>query len=241
MKKSVIYAICGMLSFSALTTVNASTCSNEEQSNLKKSSSNIGTTYKEAQKEIDPSLYFTNEELGEDPEYIDYFEVIFSDITKDFYIKITNDYNDEIKFIRYQDTNDGIYSFDWENTDKITKFKYEVYSSAETSCPDEKYYTGYIVLPKYNDFSNRVMCEGIDDFPACYKYITSDIDPIEQEKQITEYLKLKEKKKKKKQQKEARKIGNFIGNHKAIIITCSIIVTAGVAIAIVCKKRKRVK
>ena len=241
MKKSVIYALCGLSCFSSIITANASNCSNQEQIELKKISSNIGTTYQESQKELDPSTYATGPEYGYGPIYLDYFQVIFSNITKDIYIKISNDYNDDIKFIRYQDTKEGIYTFDWENTDKITKFKYEVYSSTETSCPDEKYYTGYVVLPKFNEFSNTVMCEGVNDLEACQKYITSNMDPVEQERQINEYLKVKEEKEKKENKKWYEKIGDLVKAHKLITITGSIIVITGVATVVVKNKRKRVK
>ena len=241
MKKSVIYAVCGLLSLCSIMTANASTCSVDEQAKLKKMISNISTTYKEEQKEVDPSMYLTGPDIGYGPVYDDYFKVFFTNVTKEIYIKITNDYNEETKFIRFKDTEDGIYTFDWEYNDKITKFKYEVYSSAETSCPDEKYYTGYVVLPKYNDFSTRVMCEGLSDYPACQKYITTDMDPVEQERQITEYLKEKEQKELKKNKKWYKKIGDFVNSHKGVIITCSIIVIAGVATVVVNNKRKRVK
>ena len=227
MKKSVIYVLCGLLGFCSLISVKASSCTTSEQSRLK---------------EIDPSMYLTGPDIGYEPVYDEYFKVFFSNVTGDIYIKITNDYNDDVKFIRYKDTDDGIYTFDWEYNDKITKFKYEVYSSAETSCPDEKYYTGYVILPKYNDFSTRVMCEGLNDLPECQKYVTKDYNPVEQEKTIVEYLKQKEIKEEEEQKKWYVKIGDFVNNHKGVIITCSIIVVSGVAtVVVVNKKRKRVK
>ncbi len=239
MKKSVIYSLCGLLCFALISTANASVCSNEEQVKLKKIASSVGVTYEEAQEKLDPSMYVTNDDVGYDPVYLDYFKVIFSNVPKESYIEITNDYDDEIKFIRYQDTEDGVYSFDWKNTDKITKFTYEVFSSAETSCPDEKFYTGYLVLPKYNEVSASVRCKGLEDLPACQKYITSDMDPEEQERQIEERQKELAKEEEKKNKKA--KIGDFVKDHMAIIIAGSTIVIAGVATVVVKNKRKRVK
>ena len=241
MKKSVILSLCGALLFSAQITAKASICSTADQVELKKIASNISTTYEEGEKQLDPSAYLTNNEVGTNPVYENYFKVIFSSIDSKFYIKIFNDYNDEVKFIRYQDTKDGIYTFDWENLDRVTKFTYEVYSSAETSCPDEKYYTGYIVLPKYNEFSETAMCEGITDFESCQKYITANVDPAEQERLILEYLDKKIEKDKKGNKKWYQKIGDLVNENKAIIIAGSIIVIAGVATVVVKNKRKRVK
>ena len=241
MKKSVMYGLCGLLGISALITANASVCSTEEQAKLKKVASNVSSTYVEKEELVDPSKYLTNDEVGYEPVYEYYFNVIFSNIDSDTYVKISNDYNDEVKFIRYADTEDGIYTFTWKNTDKITKFTYEVYSSAETSCPDEKYYTGYQVLPKYNEFSETAMCEGISDFESCHKYIMVNIDPVEQERLITEYLSKKNKEKEQKGKKWYQKIGDLVNDHKVIIIAGSIIVIAGVATVVVKNKRKRVK
>ena len=241
MKKSVILGLCGLLSFCAINTADASVCSTEEQVEIKKVSSHISTTYEEKQEALDPSMYVTNDDVGYDPVYADYFQVIFSNVNPKIYIKVTNDYNDEVKFIRYKDTDDGIYTFDWKNTDKITKFTYEVYSSAETSCPDEKYFTGYVILPKYNEFSRRVVCNGVTDFEPCQKYIMVDMDPVEQKRLITEYLSKKEQEEEKKDKKWYTKIGDLVNNHKILVVTGSIIVIAGVATVVVKNKRKRVK
>ena len=244
MKKSVIFSLCGLLSFCAVITANASTCSTHEIAELKRTASGISTTYQEAERLVDPSTYFTNNEVGNEPVYENYFKVIFSNLDSKLYIKVYNDYNDEVKFIRYQDTEDGIYTLDWNNIDKITKFTYEVYSSTETSCPDEKYFTGYVVLPKFNELSDSTMCEGITDFDPCSKYIMVDMDPDEQERKITEYLESKIEKEEKRNKKWYQKIGDLVKENKAIPIAGSIIVIAGVATVVVKnkgKKRKRVK
>ena len=241
MKKSVIYVLCGLLSFCSLITAKATTCTNEEYVKLKQVASNVGHTYEEKQEEVDPNTYLKNDEVGYGPLYESYLSVIFSNITNDIYIKISNDYNDEVKYVRYQDTKDGIYSFDWKNIDKITKFTYEVYSSTETSCPDEKYYTGYIILPKYNEVSESAMCNGLNDFEPCNRYITTNMDPAEQERRIQEKIKIVEEKEAKKNKKWYQKIGDFGKKYAVVIIAGSIIVIVGVATVVVDKKRKRVK
>ncbi len=241
MKKSVILALCGMLGFTGLIGANASACSNEELVKIKKIASNVSAHYEEVEEALDPSTYLTNEEVGEGPVYESFFKVLFSGIEEDVYVKIKNDYNDEVKFIRYKDVEDGIYSFEWKNTDKLTKFTYEVYSSAATSCPDEKLFTGYVVLPRYNDMAESVMCEGLDDFPACQKYITSNITPEEQKKQIIKHLEKINKEEENKNKKWNEKIGDFVSDHMVTTITCSIVVIAGVATVVVKNRRKRVK
>lgn len=242
MKKSVIIALCTMLGFTGIIRANASNCTNEELVKLKKTASNIQSRYVEEERTLDPSTYLTGEDEGYGPVTESYFKVLFSGITEDIYVKIANDSNDETKFIRFKDLNsDGIYTFDWEDIDNITKFTYEVYSSSETSCPDEKLFTNYLVLPKYNEFFDTVICDGLDELEACHKYVTKDMDPAKQKAEITKYLEEKLKKEENKNKKWYQRVGDFVADHK-FLTGFSIVVIGGVATTVVVKnKRKRVK
>ena len=84
MKKSVIYALCGILCFSSIITAKASVCSNEEYIELKNIAAKVDKTYEEKEIEIDPSTYYTNKETGNDPVYEPYLSVIFQILLKTF-------------------------------------------------------------------------------------------------------------------------------------------------------------
>ena len=241
MKKSVIIALCSMLGFTGLITANASACNNEELVKLKKTASKVQANYVEKEEEVDPSTYYAGKE-NNDPLYENYFSVMFSGLSEKVYVKIDNDYNEETKFIRYQDaSSEGIYSFDWKHTDNVVKFTYEVYSSSETSCPDEKLFTGYIILPMYNDFYGTIMCDGLEELEACHKYISKKVDPAKQEEEIMKYLESKIKKEGEKNKKWYQRVGDFVASHK-FLTGFSIVVIGGVATTVVVKnKRKRVK
>lgn len=241
MKKKVVVMLAGILAMLNINSVKAaSLCSVEDQARLNKIAGSVKAVYEEAQEELDPSSYISNIETGEGPFYTSYFNIIFTNVTKDIYVKITNDYNDEVKFIRYQDTEEGTYSFRWNNIDEIVRFTYEVYSSNDTSCRDEKYFTNYLVTPKYNKFHDYLICEGIEDYLPCQKYISVDMEFDEQQNKIEEYLKVEDDKKEDKDKAWYEKIGEFVKEHKtAFIAGGSIIVIAGVATVVVKMKRKR--
>ena len=241
MKKKVVVMLAGILALLNLKVVNAaSLCSMEDQAKLNKIAGSVKAVYEEAKEEVDPSTYITTPETGEGPIYRDYFKIIFTNITEEVYVKITNDYNDEVKFIRYQDTDGGMYTFDWDNLDDVVKFTYEVYSSDKTACQNEKYFTNYLVTPMYNSFYEMLICEGINDYLPCQKYITVKNDYNEQYDKIVEYKEAKKEKEIEENKKWYEKIGDFVKKHKTVFIAGgSIIVIAGVAVVVVIIKRKR--
>ncbi|MBQ9834226.1 MAG: hypothetical protein IJO33_03440 [Bacilli bacterium] len=244
MKKKVVVMLAGILALINLNVANAaSACSYEQQVELGKVASSVKAVYEEASEKVDPSLYApTNETVGEVVLYRDYFKIIFTNITKDIYVKVMNDYNEEVKFIRYKDTTDGMYTLNWYNLDDVVNFTYEVYSSDETDCRNEKYFTNYLITPMYNEFHDKIICEGITDYLPCQKYITVKMKYSEQFEKINEYLEVgkKEEKEKEENKKWYEIIGDFIKEHKvAFIAGSSIIVIAGVAIVVVNIRRKR--
>ncbi|MBQ4583991.1 MAG: hypothetical protein IJA94_03800 [Bacilli bacterium] len=244
MKKKVVGILAGILALTNLNVVDAaSACSYEKQVELSKVAGSVKAVYEEASQKVDSSLYApTNETVGEVELYREYFKIIFTNITKEIYVKVMNDYNDEVKFIRYKDTTDGMYTLNWYNLDDVVNFTFEIYSSDETDCRNEKYFTNYLVTPMYNDFYETIMCEGITDYLPCQKYITVKMEYADQYEQISEYLEVVENEKKEKEENKKwyENIGDFVKKHKvAFIAGGSIIVIAGVAIVVVNIKRKR--
>lgn len=241
MKKKVVVMLAGILAITNLNVANAaSLCSVEDQASLNKVAGSVKAVYEEVTEEMAPNTYVTTDETGEGPFYYNYFKIIFTNITDEIYVKITNDYNKEVKFIRYQDTDAGMYYIDWYKLDKVVKFTYEVYSSNETDCQGEKYFTGYLVTPKFNKFSEMLICDGINDYLPCQKYTTVNFTYEEQYNKIAEYIEEKETEKEEENKKWYEKIGDFVKEHKvAFIAGGSIIVIAGVAVVMVNIKRKR--
>lgn len=70
-------------------------------------------------------------------------------------------------------------------------FNYKFYIYADGVCSDKMMYTKYITMPFYNDYYNSVICEGIEEFELCQKWIkTPDYETMELRTQ--EYRKQKE-------------------------------------------------
>ena len=115
-----------------------------------------------------------------------YFNMKLINITKDMIVTITNDLDDEKIFINTPGAN-GIYEFEWNKVDLITKFTYVIKASSSTDCFTETLRTGYLVTPKYNYFSRYGICDGISDYKYCSKFITFDVKYSDQMRYIKDY------------------------------------------------------
>lgn len=221
-----------------------SLCSYEEQVKISSEASSVKLTSEEAQGIVDPSTYVPIEGYENDSSYVkyyNYFKVKILNVTENITIKLENDVNDEVKYISYDDTDEGTYTFDWKTTDKVTTFTYTVLASKSTSCLNEKFNTGVFVLPKYNSFSNSQMCENDPDYYLCQKYVSIDFDYEYFEKTMMARINDKTAAKKEEEKKNETTILEFIKNNKLqVIIGTSVLIVGGVVtIMIVIKKRRR--
>ena len=217
--------------------VKAAECSNEAKARLKKDASNVKMIYMEETKvegkvpvvELDGEMI----EIS-----YDYFKISLNNITKEMYINITSDVDDEKRHVTYNATKNGTYTFDWIDIDNTALFKYEIYGSASSPCSSEKIGEGYLRTPRYNVLHTTALCEGLSDLPECDKYILSDLSEDELVEKINEY---KEKKSKKENEKNATWYGkaiNYVKQHKVLAIS-GVVVIAGAGVALVVIKRKR--
>jgi len=153
----------------------ASLCSHKEQAELNSKASNIKLIY-----EVVDDL-----EYNEDGDITGgtYFNVSILNVTKDFYVIVKNDYNDEEKKYSYEDSKNDIITFTWNYLNKVTNFTAEVFTTSNTGCKDERYKTIYLTTPRYNKYANRSICEGKEDLSLCQEYVTfselSETDFIE--------------------------------------------------------------
>lgn len=118
------------------------------------------------------------DESGEE-EYIsyqDYFRIYISNITEELYVVVTNELTGEEQTFTYEDTENGVVSFDVGVGRFITNYTIEVYSSDETNCPDTRLYTHYLTTPMFNIYSEYSLCMGIEEFYLCHPYLSVDVD-----------------------------------------------------------------
>ena len=163
MKKIIIFI---GLFFAFLINVDAAvSCPYSEQSNLNHLVSNMKVV-----NELGSELY----EYPDMTDYREFFNISVLNISKEFYVVITNNVNDEKVTLTYEDSKDDILTYKWYETDYKTTFNVKVYTSKETSCPDEVIKTFVTSTPRYNIYSLYSVCNEISEFAYCQKYVTFD-------------------------------------------------------------------
>ncbi len=163
LKKIIIFI---GLFFAFLINVNAAvSCPYSEQSNLNHLVSNMKVI-----NELDSELY----EYPDLTDYRDFFNISVLNISKEFYVVITNNFNDEKVTLTYEDSKDDIVTYKWYETDYKATFNIKIYTSKETSCPDEVIKTFVTSTPRFNVYSLSSLCEELKDFTYCQEYVTFD-------------------------------------------------------------------
>ena len=89
---------------------------------------------------------------------------------------VTNELTGEEQTFTYEDTENGVVSFDVGVGRFITNYTIEVYSSDETNCPDTRLYTHYLTTPMFNIYSEYSLRMGIVEFYLCHPYLSVDVD-----------------------------------------------------------------
>lgn len=65
-------------------------------------------------------------------------------------------------------------------------YKYNV-STGNVDCLNEDLYTVYVTLPYYNSFYNNELCNGIENYKYCKKFINKSVTYEEFVKNVTDY------------------------------------------------------
>ena len=229
--------ICGYINVNA-----ASNCSYSEQATLNAEAANVKAMYEERTGFLDPSEVSCEIEDNCKVEY-NYFEISVLNLSPKFYAIVTDENNSSTKTIRYSDTKDGIASFDFVGIMNLNTFTFKVYSSSETSCPNELYYTFNLKTPRKNAYANNIQCKENSEASACQKYVDYE---------DTGYngfmAKLKKYEKEKNETSEnqnkltfIQKTINFVKENKIPIIVAIVILVIGVGTTafVVIRKRKR--
>lgn len=228
------------------TSVNAaSLCSYERQVELKKIASAVKLTYEEAQEEADPNSYISPESGEQEILYVDYFKLKILNISEEIYVKIENSKNDEVKYIRYEDTNEGTFTLDWKDLSEVVTFTYTIYTSEKTECLNEKLFSGIISIPMKNRFYTKAICSEIPEYDLCHKYTTINVDYNKFEESVNAYLEKKlgdEEDEKHDGLTFGNKLEKFVNTNKNVLLMCaSIIFVVGVVTIVVVIRKRRSK
>jgi len=230
MKKIITFFI---LMFLINIDVTNAACSNEDKMSLNTKAANIKASY-EIKEE-----YFGNEYRGH-TEY--WFDISIMNVSEEFYITVTNDYDKTTQTYRSSDTVNGIITFKWDKVSEVTNLTIKAYTSNSTNCPDESMKTLYLTLPRYNTFSNRAICEDYPDHDYCQKFVTfKEIDESTFITKITEKIEKEEiKEEEKNEDKDINlmdKIINFVDDYKVFILGGLVLIL--VIIIFIAKKKNK--
>lgn len=112
---------------------------------------------------------------------------------------------------------------------------FNIKASETTSCINQSIKTKSIQLPYYNEFSTSELCEGIEDYKYCQKFVTKKLTKSQFKKYIEEY-----KSDNNIIEQDETNILSIIKDNLKFIIPAIILIVV-IIIVIVTKKRKKVK
>ena len=195
--------------------MNVKACSYNELSELKTLASNINISY---------------EEYKKDNNYA--FRVFINNLSSRFYLIDTH------TGWRFNGTSEGELVLDYFNLGSTTKL--DIYSD---SCPGTLIYSNYVIIPSLNKFYGNSLCEGIEDYKLCQKWITNTMTYKEFYDDVTKYkesLIIKEEIKKEKNINYLEVFINFIYEY-GIIMGLSLLIIFLIVVIIRYIKRDRFK
>lgn len=227
-------------------------CESSEKVDLGKKAVSVKVSYEEAEGKSAPGVNYPPEGYKGDPkDYVleyNYFIVTFMNITPEIFVKVTNNLNDKVETINYDDTKDGTYKIEWYGVNQNITYTYKIYGSKKTHCPEIELKKGILSLPVYNNYYDYSICDGHEDYYLCKKYINSPVSYEEFMIKMNKYIKKEEAKEKKEEQKKEQHgiletVKEYYNkNKKTILILGSIVAVCLVALIIIeiRKIRKRV-
>lgn len=200
-------------------------CNDDDK--ISKEASNINFDYKLIEMVIGKSYSLSSDSNGELKDDIGKgFELSLSGLTDNLYVVISNDYNDDLKTIKYEDTDNGTFKYQTTECLFVITYDIKIYSTKD-ECKDSLYREFEVKVPKYNVFSGLAMCVDVEskycDLLTYEDYtndeVTNELIPKYQEKQrknpdkiINNYYEKEDEKNNKNERK------NFIESHKKMFI-----------------------
>lgn len=247
--KKIMFAL--LISVIGLNSVNAAkSCSISEKAEFNKILPNIKANYEEKEKKVkyETKVLVDGKETIKTREEIQYyFDIVVVNLTEQFYLEISNDYDGETKTFRYSDSQDGIIIHSWEHLDLVTTFTIKVFTSEKTGCPGTLQKTLTVRTPRLNEYYDGPSCQEVPEFNLCQKYVTYDTMEYENFKnKIDAYINKKNSASDNSNEEKTKttweKIKDFVSDNKFYFIGGGIVLVigTGVAIGLAVKKRRSI-
>ena len=121
------------------------------------------------------------------------------------------------------------------------EYTFEIHSTG--LCPTTAIKTLYIKMPGYNKYYKDKICEGLDDFKYCQKWINLPFGYDRLKSEIDNYKKKQEKQEEKNTKNDLNQIKKYISMifSKNGLVVLSIVITLGVVIMVLKDRRSDLK
>lgn len=175
------YFLFSLVTFAVFTSsVSAVTCSYEERAELNSEVAHIEASYEEIQIELAPDEYSPPDViLGTEYEEtfvqkVNALQINILNLTEKVYVEVTNEETGETTTYNFSDTNNGNLAIIREDISQVARYEIEVYSSSATDCEGNLLRTLRLNLPRYNEYSTYPICNQMEDYYLCQRYVTFD-------------------------------------------------------------------
>jgi len=206
-----------LISFIIFTFSVSAECTNDEILKFRTDAKSIKTNYAVEQKKSSEYDHETGSYIEKD-----FFVLNFVNVPNNFYIKLSDDYDNSNKILTNISNNTASADFMVQD-DGSHNIHYEIYTNNLTSCPNELLTDNYILLPQHNRYSQMDVCVD-SEIPECQEYVKSEVtyDKFIKETRKEADKKVEEEKLKQKEKEEKNKNNNtkyiIIGGATIVVI-----------------------
>lgn len=170
-----------------------------------------------------------------------YFKIYITNVSENFYIKVTNELTEESIVYTYSDSEEGIITIEDDNATVVKNYSIKIYASDSTKCSSESLANLYLTLPRYNVYSQESYCQENPDEYVCEEYVEFEaMDYEEFFEKISDKVDVFEDTTEE-TLTPIQKIMNFIKNNIVwLIVGCVVLITAVVAVKTISRKRRAI-
>ena len=105
--------------------------------------------------------------------YIKGFNINLINVTKDIYVKVTNNKDNNEHVFKNDGQNDGIYTFQTKKSDEMVTYTIEIYAN-KYDCAGELIRKYTMITPMYNSYSEFQTCKDNPEFYYCQEFISTE-------------------------------------------------------------------
>lgn len=168
------------------------------------------------------------------------FKIKVLGMTNNMFAKITNNFDSSEIIVNYDDMQDGMYSFDIENTTNIITYYVDFYSTNE-NCYANNITTKTVKKPKINPVYYYSVCsnEEVEDSDYCKQFIDKDFSKsvFDIVKELNDKVDAKESSEEQSQSTFLTKLFSFVVTYWYIFIGILLLII-GIGIVLLIRKKR---